>query len=120
MGKVIPLSDLRTSPIAHEFEGFAFGSEVSFIIVDSQPGAGPALHRHPYSETFLVIEGNVLFQVGDQQIRASGGSVVVVPANVPHRFENLGPGRLFQIDIHGSERFETEWLDPAEGSTMAG
>jgi len=120
MSKVVPMADLRVSPSAHEFEGFSFGSGVSFIMVDSQPGSGPALHRHPYSETFLVIEGNVLFQVGDEEVRASGGSVVVVPRNVPHRFVNIGPGRLFQVDIHSSERFVTEWLDKAEGPAATG
>jgi quercetin dioxygenase-like cupin family protein len=114
MSKVIPLSDLPTSATAHEFEGFAFGSDVSFILVDSQPGAGPSLHRHPYSETFIVIEGNVLFQLGEEEIRASAGSVVVVPANTPHRFTNPGPGRLFQVDIHASKQFVTEWLDRSE------
>lgn len=68
------------------------------------------LHRHPYTETFIVLEGDVLFEVGDERVPAASGSVVVVPANTPHRFENVGPGRLLQIDIHASPRFETEWL----------
>lgn len=95
MSKVIPFSELHPSPTtACELEGYLFGSEVSFIVTDCQPGAGPALHRHPYSETFIVIEDSVLFQVGNEEVRASGGSVVVVPPNTPHRFENVGPGRL--------------------------
>jgi quercetin dioxygenase-like cupin family protein len=114
MSKVIPFSDLRVSATAHEFEGYAFGSEVSFILVDCQPGDGPSLHRHPYSETFLVIEGKALFQVGDEEVEATAGSVVVVPPNTPHRFTNIGPGRLFQVDIHASKQFETEWLDKPE------
>ena len=39
------------------FEGAAHGSEVSFFVVDDAPGEGPALHHHPYSETFVVIAG---------------------------------------------------------------
>lgn len=110
MARVIPFDDLRSGG-AHEFEGEPFGSEVTFIIVDTEePGAGPKLHQHPYTETFIVLEGNALFQVGEEQLRVSGGSVVVVPANTPHRFENIGPGRLRQIDIHAAPRFQTEWL----------
>ena len=57
-----------------------------------------------------MLEGDVLFQVGEKETRVSAGCVVVVPPNVPHRFVNIGPGRLRQVDIHGSDRFVTEWL----------
>jgi mannose-6-phosphate isomerase-like protein (cupin superfamily) len=39
-----------------------------------------------------------------------GGEVVVAPAGVAHRFINSGDGRLRQVDIHESPRFDTEWL----------
>ena len=111
MSKVIPIASLRTESGSSEFEGRFFGSDVCFIVIDSEARSGPALHKHPYSETFVILEGTALFQIGDDEVRASGGSVVVVPPGVPHRFENAGPGRLLQIDIHGSDRFRTEWLD---------
>ncbi|WP_246041302.1 cupin domain-containing protein [Peteryoungia ipomoeae] len=56
-------------------------------------GEGPALHVHPYDETFIVIEGRARFYVGDQVIDAEAGDVVFGPKGVPHRFENLGPRR---------------------------
>ena len=115
MTAIVPLAGLRVSPHAHEFEGGAHGSDVSIILVDCPAGAGPSLHRYPYSETFLVLEGDVLFQVGDKETRVAAGCVVVVPPNVPHRFVNIGPGRLRQVDIHAAPRFETEWLS-ADGS----
>lgn len=68
-------------------------------------GAGPRLHVHPYDETFIVIEGNVRFSIGDAQIDASGGDVVLGPAGVPHKFVNLGPDRLQTIDIHHSPKW---------------
>jgi quercetin dioxygenase-like cupin family protein len=91
MTGIIPLADLRTSPHAYEFEGGAHGSEVSFILVDCPPGRRAVAAPHPYSETFLVLEGDVLFQVGEKETRVSAGCAVVVPANVPHRFVNIGP-----------------------------
>ena len=109
MSKVIPLASLRTKSGSSEFEGRFFGSEVCFIVIDSQARSGPALHKHPYSETFVVLEGTALFQIGEDEVRASGGSVVVVPPGVPHRFENVGPGRLLQIDIHGRAGYPGTW-----------
>ena len=64
------------------------------------PGEGPKLHVHPYDEIFIVIEGRARFFVGDDIIDADAGEVVLGPKGVPHRFENIGPGRLQTIDIH--------------------
>lgn len=68
-------------------------------------GAGPRLHVHPYDETFIVIEGRGRFSVGEAVIDAAAGEIVLGPAGVPHKFENLGPGRLQTIDIHHSPRW---------------
>lgn len=68
-------------------------------------GEGPRLHVHPYDETFVVLIGRARFFVGPDVIDAVAGEVVLGPAGVPHRFENLGPGRLQTIDIHHSPRW---------------
>jgi mannose-6-phosphate isomerase-like protein (cupin superfamily) len=76
-----------------------------------KPGGGPRLHRHPYPETFVIRSGEALFTVGDEQIKAVAGQIVIVPANTPHKFTNPGPGALETIDIHESGKFVTEWLE---------
>lgn len=63
-------------------------------------GEGPKLHVHPYDEIFVIVEGRARFFVGNKIIDAEAGDVVLGPKGVPHRFENLGPGRLQTIDIH--------------------
>ncbi|QDZ08695.1 cupin domain-containing protein [Sphingomonas panacisoli] len=65
-------------------------------------GVGPRLHVHPYDETFIVVAGHGRFFVGETVIDAAAGEIVLGPAGVPHKFENLGPGRLQTIDIHHS------------------
>lgn len=82
------------------FDGKELGSEVSFFIVDNDPGGGPALHVHPYAETWIVGEGEVEFTIGNTRQRGSAGDIVVAAANIPHRFENVGTGRLKIICIH--------------------
>ena len=93
-----------------EVQGQEIGAGISVIAVDSQPGDGPALHRHEYTEVFVVLEGQATFTVGDDQQVVSAGEVAVAPAGAAHRFVNSGPGRLLQVDIHQNERFVTEWL----------
>lgn len=69
-------------------------------------GEGPTLHVHPYDEIFTITEGRARFTVGDKVIDAETGDVVLGPANVPHGYQNLGPGRLDSLDIHLSP----EWI----------
>jgi mannose-6-phosphate isomerase-like protein (cupin superfamily) len=94
-----------------EFTGDDLGAGVSLILVDAAPGKGPRLHRHAYEEVFVVQEGQATFVMGDEERTAHAGEIVVVPANTPHKFTNSGEGRLRQIAIHVSPRFETEWLE---------
>jgi mannose-6-phosphate isomerase-like protein (cupin superfamily) len=90
--------------------GDEIGAGISVIAVEAEPGAGPALHRHPYTEVFVVLDGRATFTLGDEQRVVHGGQIAVAPAGVPHRFVNSGSGRLQQVDIHEHPRFETEWL----------
>ena len=94
------------------FEGYLHGSQVSIIRAHhSRPGSGPRLHRHPYTETFLIHAGRALFTVGDEQLVGVGGQVLVVPQLIAHRFEVLDDGTYTATHIHASDRFITEWLE---------
>ena len=93
------------------FEGAEHGSDSSFLVVDAAPGRGPKLHRHPYSETFLIQAGRGRFRRGAEAIEAGAGEVVVVPPQTPHGFTSLGPEHLRLVAIHAAARFETIWLE---------
>ena len=80
------------------------------IFVDAAPGEGPKLHRHPYVELLIVIEGVATFHDGEGTREVRAGEMAVVDAHQAHGFTNPGPGRLRQIDIHLSPKFQTEWL----------
>jgi mannose-6-phosphate isomerase-like protein (cupin superfamily) len=107
---VIDIEDLRRGD-AFVFVGADHGgTAVSFILDRSQPGRGPALHRHPYDEVWILDEGHASFTAGDRTLTAGPGSVVVVPADTPHKFTNTGTTPLRMVCIHLSARMETEWL----------
>ena len=109
---VVRRGDLPADGSSREFVGSDHaGAGISFILVDAAPGRGPALHRHPYEEVFIVQEGRATYTAGDADLEVTAGDIVVVPAGVPHRFVNSGDGPLRQIDIHVSPRFQTEWLE---------
>ncbi len=96
----------------YEFEGFQFqDTEVSFIWVDMPPGGAVRLHKHPYKEIFIIQEGVSAFTVGSETIEAHAGQVLIVPAEVPHKFTNRSDQRLKQVDIHVNKEFITHWLE---------
>ena len=110
--RLVQLADLPGSERSRRFEGHAFGEVgVSFFATDAPPGHGPSLHTHPYAEVFVVQEGRVAFTVGTETIEAEAGQVLVVPADMPHKFVNLGPGRSRHLDIHASGTMRQEWLE---------
>ena len=49
--------------------------------------------------------------IRDREIIATEGQILIAPANMPHKFTNVGPGPLETIDIHSSGKFMTEWLE---------
>jgi mannose-6-phosphate isomerase-like protein (cupin superfamily) len=110
-GLIIPFEDLEPSEHSNEFVGAEHGDvPFSIIVVHSRPGVGPKLHRHPYAEVFVVQSGQATFRLGDDEVVVGCGHVVVGPPNVPHGFTNSGDGELRLIAVHGSGRFDTEWL----------
>jgi quercetin dioxygenase-like cupin family protein len=105
-------------PIIHANElqngslkGIDHGATVSLIMDHSAPGGGPRLHRHPYDETWVVVEGNLTFQSGDEVLQAGPGDIIIVPPDTPHKFTNDGPGTSNLVCIHANPTMVTEWLE---------
>ena len=115
MHRVIRSGEIQPTPGGTiRFEGDSYGSGVSFFLVNNQPGTGPDLHRHPYSETWIVRSGNARITADGQNIEVGPGDIILVTPEPPHKFKNIGEDRLDIICIHASPRFIQEMLE--EGS----
>jgi mannose-6-phosphate isomerase-like protein (cupin superfamily) len=112
---VIRRVELPWSEIAHELVGADHDLDVTILFVDAEPGRGPALHRHPYAEVFIVQEGEATFTLDGETVHARPGDILVARPNQPHAFVNSGSGPLRQVDIHLSPTFSTEWLGASDG-----
>jgi len=111
MFRILQRSDQRKGAIAAvEFEGQPYGAGVSFFVGDLEPGKGPRLHKHPYSETCIIHSGAAMMFVDGQEAIAGPGDIVVIGPDTPHRFEAIGDERLVAVCIHASDRFKIEWL----------
>ena len=111
MSPVIDIDDLHHGANSHQFIGADHDVPVSMFLTHSAPGTGPSLHRHPYPELFVVESGQATFRVGDDEVVAGAGTIVIAPAGTPHAFTNTGDGELRMVNIHTASRMETEWLE---------
>jgi mannose-6-phosphate isomerase-like protein (cupin superfamily) len=102
---VIKAGDIAPSPgSTAKFEGDDYGSEVSFFLVDGEPGGGPSLHTHPYTETWIVQSGTARFNADGEEMDAGPGDILVVGAETPHKFTVTGTERLRMVCIHAAPR----------------
>lgn len=112
MFHILKPSDQRKGTIAAvEFEGQPYGAGISFFLGNIPPGKGPGLHKHPYSETCIVLAGEAAMVVDREQVIARAGDIVVIGPATPHRFTAIGDQRLDTVCIHASDRFIIEWLN---------
>jgi quercetin dioxygenase-like cupin family protein len=116
--KVIPLSELSLSETAARFEGRDHGVPTSFFVTNHPPGRRVPLHVHPYEEVFIVHEGVGTFTVGETEVEAGAGNVVIVPPQTPHGFANKGDGPLKIVGIHPNDHVEQTWVED-ESNTYA-
>ncbi len=59
-------------------------------VIEVQPGGHTPKHTHPYEHENYVVEGQGRVLLGDQWHDISVGSVVFVPADLLHTYENTG------------------------------
>jgi mannose-6-phosphate isomerase-like protein (cupin superfamily) len=69
---------------------------------------GPGAHSHPEDDVFYVIAGTMSILVGTEWIEASTGSLILVPGNVSHDFENRGAHRAGLLNFKTPGDFEPE------------
>jgi quercetin dioxygenase-like cupin family protein len=61
-----------------------------FEMTDTVGGSAPA-HKHPWEETFYILEGELDIQIGDRYATIGAGAVAHFPANVVHAFKIVSP-----------------------------
>jgi mannose-6-phosphate isomerase-like protein (cupin superfamily) len=110
---------ITTNPIeTSQINGADYGATICLILDYSDPGNGPRLHRHPYDETWVVVEGQVAFQAGEEGHQVGPGDVVIVPAGVAHKFTSEGPGPSRLVCIHANPTVIGEWPRVERGNRV--
>jgi quercetin dioxygenase-like cupin family protein len=105
------LADLKFSATAALFEGKErAGIDISIFVVHTPPGKFVEMHVHPYPETFVLLRGRGRWTVDDEVAEHSPEQLIVVPADTPHGFRNVGDEALLVVSVHESGILEQEFL----------
>jgi quercetin dioxygenase-like cupin family protein len=83
-------------------------------------GASPPLHTHPQDESYVVLEGRLTIQAGEQRFELEAGGAAVVPMGVAHTFRvDSDTARVLVLSTPaGLERFVRDGSVPATEATL--
>ena len=70
-----------------------------FFYGPGERGANPHVHHH-HADAFLVVEGELTLTIGEGSVRAPAGTLVVLPPNVVHGFDNDGSDSMLVYNLH--------------------
>jgi mannose-6-phosphate isomerase-like protein (cupin superfamily) len=62
-------------------------------------GHAADLHIHDADQIYFIVDGEMQVDLGESRHRASAGSLVYIPAGLPHRNWNDGPDTEFHFEI---------------------
>ncbi len=90
-GKRYEMKGITSNTLDIKISGNDTGGDlVVFEQTGLTPNGGPPLHIHPFQdEWFYIIEGEYLFQVGNEKHSMKAGDTIFLPRNVQHAFMQL-------------------------------
>jgi quercetin dioxygenase-like cupin family protein len=86
-----------------------------------QPGYRSAgQHHHPFDQLSFVFSGTLEFVVGDERLLVPSGSVLRIPAGVPHGSEPIGDEVVLNVDVFAPVRDDLRHLTNYQDVDEAG
>jgi uncharacterized RmlC-like cupin family protein len=76
---------------------------------------GSPIHTHSREDEYsFVLEGRIGVQIGDTEMLAIPGTLILKPRGIPHAFWNADDARARLLEIIAPAGFETYFIDMAE------
>jgi quercetin dioxygenase-like cupin family protein len=85
------------------------GGQLSVTEIVVPPLAGPPLHAHDFDEAFYVLEGELVFQVGEALVTKRAGELSFAPRNVAHALANHSDAPARYVLVCTPAGFERHW-----------
>lgn len=87
----LPVINPGPGEYVHVMEGYKQGYQNLVIgITETFPGGAPPMHTHEGEESHVLLEGKILYALGDTIFTITAPYIVNIPPMVPHAFKNIG------------------------------
>lgn len=96
----------------HVMEGQRHGYQNLVIgITETLPGGAPPMHTHEGEESHVLLDGEILYALGDTLFTINGPYMVNIPPMVPHAFKNIGEETANLVVIFPTNVWKYDVLD---------
>jgi quercetin dioxygenase-like cupin family protein len=96
----------------HVMEGQRHGyRNLTIGITYTAPGGAPPMHTHEGEEAHVLLEGKILYALGDEIFTIEGPYIVNIPPMVPHSFMNLDDDLAELVVVFPTNVWEYDVLD---------
>lgn len=89
------------------YRKYKYGSGMTIAYLKLEKGAIVPLHKHPYEQITHIIAGKVEVEMENKKYIVAKGDVLIIPANIPHRFVALE--ETLDMDVFSPVRMD--WIN---------
>jgi len=115
-----PVLDFLGSPERLLVAGQQSGGEFALFDTSAERGHTAPRHRHRRAaETFVVLDGEILIEAGDERRVAAAGHVAVLPRNQVHTFMVVSPAARY-MTLHTPAGFDAFVRDVSDAARATG
>src|SRR6187431_1259157 len=96
----------------HVMEGQRNGyNNLTIGITETFPGGAPPMHTHEGEESHVLLDGEILYALGDTMFTVKGPYIINIPPMVPHAFKNIGEKTANLVVIFPTNVWEYDVVD---------
>ena len=96
----------------HVMEGQRHGyRNLTIGITYTAPGGAPPMHTHVGEEAHVLLEGKILYALGDEIFTMDAPYIINIPPMVPHSFTNIADEVAELVVIFPTNLWEYDVLD---------
>lgn len=112
IGKEFPKQHCRaTFPLV----GAHGTQQLATVYFEIAPGDNLGRHTDSAEELLVILEGDMLASIGEEEQQLRKGSIALVPEMVPHDLKNVGTTTAKVLGVFGGKNnivasFDNEWL----------
>src|SRR5687767_13865950 len=110
--ETLPVINPGSGEYVHVMEGQRNGyNNLTIGITETFPNGAPPMHSHEGEESHVLLEGDILYALGDTLFTIKAPYIVNIPAGMPHAFKNIGKKTTNLVVIFPTNVWKYDVLD---------